>query len=452
MLHKIMKYLRVFLLVAVYSVSNALQNCASSSRRSRPRSLAVVQSTRTFPVQQQQHMRSFIRPLLPDFHRDSVFEFDDKRKAGDDSDNDVDADDILDYLPWYVLQDETKQCVNLITKTTRQYIYGDTRGDPKVDVQEVMRVIKAEYKSCDVPFQIGDRAYPGVEPKHRQVAQILSFAAYHRLPTPIAALLFGIGEFEEYKLTFITHGGWAGVSFPRGLAIRLPRNRLTKVFDRYQPIPRQFFRSRNARIAEKCVREATRIQAPPRQLLSRQGFLDSLERELDKSSTRPWQVRGVSPFFPSKRNVFIFVQKRFIKASTILRTVSRRVKEYIRATMLSYGLLAFVWYNVSLLWQWQRLSIMSRLSSSVLLSSLHRIGGIITQVYSNLYIVVPALVLSLILAPMANRAMPTIRDRLGVVDDNRALLCVGSLLAVSQIGIGSSILFLDAALLRTVFV
>lgn len=445
-----MQHLRIFLVVAVYSVSNALQNSASSSRRSRPRSLAIVQSTRTYPVQQQQQLRSFIRPLLPDFHRDSLFEFDEKRKVGEDSD--VNDDDILDYLPWYVLQDETKQCVNLITKATRQYIYGDTRSDPKVDVQDVSRVIQEEYKSSDVPFQIGDRAYTGVEPKHRQVAQILSFAAHHRLPTPIAALLFGTGELEEYKLTFIAHGGWAGVSFPRGLAIRLPRDRLTKVFDRYQPIPRQFFRSRNARIAEKCVREAARVQAPPRQLLSRQGFLDSLERELDKSSTKPWQVRGVSPFFPTTRNAFNFVHRRAVKAKAILRTVSRRVVEYIRGTMLSYGLLAFVWYNLSLLWQWQRLSITSHLSSSVLMSSLHRIGGVIAQVYSNLHIVVPALALSLILAPMANRAMPTIRDRLGVVDDNRALLCVGSILAVSQIGIGSSILFLDAALLRTVFV
>jgi uncharacterized membrane protein len=135
-----------------------------------------------------------------------------------------------------------------------------------------------------------------------------------------------------------------------------------------------------------------------------------------------------------------------------MRTVSLRIKEYVRATILSYGLLAFAWYNLSLLWQWQRLSIASRLSSSVLLSSLHRIAGVITQVYSNLHIVVPVLVLALVVAPMANRAMPIIRDRFGVADDNRALLCVGSLLAVSQIGIGASILLLDAAVLRTVFV
>lgn len=444
-------YLSILIGVAVYSVSNALQNGASSSSPSRPRSLGVVQSTRTYPVQTQQlhHIRSFIQPLLPDFHRDSLFEFDHRNKVGHDDDED---DGILDYLPWYVLQDETKQCVNLITKATRQYIYGDTRGDPKVDAQDVFQVIQNEYKSCDVPFRIGDRTYTGVEPQHREVAQILSFAAYHRLPTPIAALLFGTGDLEEYKLSFTTHGGWAGVSFPRGLAIRLPRNRLTKTLDRYQPIPRQFFRTRNVRIAEKCTREAARVQAPPRQLLSRQGFLDSLEKELDKSSSKPWQVRGISPFFPSKRNAFNFVQKRVVKASALMRTVSLRIQQYARATILSYGLLAFAWYNLSLLWQWQRLSITSRLSSSVLLSSLHRIGGIITQVYSNLHIVVPALALALVMAPIANRAMPIIRDRFGVADDNRALLCMGSLLTVSQIGIGASILLLDAAVLRTVFV
>lgn len=363
-----------------------------------------------------------------------------------------DTDDILDFLPWYVLQDETKQCMALITKATRQYVYGDTRGDPKVNVQELMQVIQDEYKSTDVPFVIGNRTYGGTDRNHRTVAQILSFAAFHRLPAPITSLLFANKDLEVYQQAFLSNGGWAGVSFPKGLAIRLPRNRLTKKLERYQPIPRRFLSTRNVRIAEKCVKEAARVQTPPRQLLSRQGFLDSLEREL-KSSAKPWQRRAVSPFFPSQRNLFFIFQRQVIKASALLQTTAMRLKQYIRGTILSFGILAFVWYNLSLLWQWQRLSVNFCLSSTALTASLQRVGGIITHVYSDLLhtVVAPVLlVLALGLAPVVNRALQGIRDRLGVADDDRALLLVSSFLLVSHVAIGVSILFLDAAILRTV--
>lgn len=376
-----------------------------------------------------------------------------ERSANEENQGDYDVtDDILDFLPWYVLQDETKQCMTLITKATRQYVYGDTRGDPKVNVPELMKVIHDEYKSTDVPVVIGNRTYGGTDRNHRTVAQILSFAAFHRLPAPITAVLFANDDLEVYQRAFLSNGGWAGVSFPKGLAIRLPRNRLTKKLERYQPIPRRFFSTRNIRIAEKCVKEAARVQAPPRQLLSRQGFLDSLEREL-KSSAKPWQRRGVSPFFPSQRNVFNFLQRHVIKASALLQTASMRLKQFIRGTILSYGILAFVWYNLSLLWQWQRLSVNFCLSSSALTASLQRVGGIITHVYSDLLhtVVAPVLlVLALGLAPLVNRALQGMRDRLGVADDNRALLLLSSFLVVAHIGIGLSVLFLDAAILRSV--
>jgi hypothetical protein len=130
-----------------------------------------------------------------------------------------------------------------------------------------------------------------------------------------------------------------------------------------------------------------------------------------------------------------------------------RLKQFIRGTILSYGILAFVWYNLSLLWQWQRLSVNFCLSSSALTASLQRVGGIITHVYSDLLhtVVAPVLlVLALGLAPLVNRVLQGMRDRLGVADDNRALLLLSSFLVVAHIGIGLSVLFLDAAILRSV--
>jgi uncharacterized Zn finger protein len=103
--------------------------------------------------QQQQPLRPFIRPLLQDFHRDFMHEvMSQERSANEENQGDYDVtDDILDFLPWYVLQDETKQCMTLITKATRQYVYGDTRGDPKVNVPELMKVIHDEYREYRCP-------------------------------------------------------------------------------------------------------------------------------------------------------------------------------------------------------------------------------------------------------------------------------------------------------------
>ena len=444
----LMKFVSIHLLITFPSATLGLQTCGrTSSNRSQLRTRTVVHSTRSVPAQSltQNRLQSFIRPLLPDLHRESIDEFDFGRVPEDDD------FEILDYLPWYVLQDETKQCVNLIAKATRQYVYGDTRGDPKVAVEDVIQVIQDEYKTSDVPFRIGNCTYGGAELRHRQVAQILAFAAYHRLPSSIATVLFGSDDLEEYKRAFLAHGGWSGVVFPRGLAIRLPRNRLTKAFHRYQPIPRRFFHALNVKIAEKCVQEAARVQAPPRQLLSRQGFLDSLELELMKSSSKPWQLWGVSPFFPTKRNVFNGMKRRFMKLNAILRVVSERLKTYLRATMLSYGILAFACYNLSLIWQWQCLSATFRLSSSVFMSSLFRIGGVITHVFSDLHFVIPVLASALFLAPLTIRSMATIRERLGVANDNSALLCTACLLAISQVGVVTSMFLLDAAILRSFF-
>jgi hypothetical protein len=464
-----------FAIFAVLSVSHALQNNGVPNRqqqtrwRTQPSPMAAT--TYAYPQQ-----RPFIMPLLQDNLQDWFQEFDDRTSSKDQDDD----DDVLDYLPWFVLQHETAPCKNLIRKATRQYMYGDTRGDPKVNVKDALSVIEKEYKSSDVPVVIGSVTY-SVErdTKHRNVARILSFAAYHRLPSQITALLFGDDDdnMEEHKRAFLK-GGWPAVSFPIGLAIRLPRNRLIKKFDRYQPIPRRYLKSLNVRIAERCIKESARIQAPPRQLLTRQGFLDSLNKELS-ATTKPWELRGGKIFFPTKRHVFDFCRRQVDTASTFLQIMSSRrstflqtmslrrskflqtmslrlkqfsirLKQYLRATLLSYGLLAFVWYNASLLWQWSRLSATFLLSSSALSSSIHRVGSVIGQVYLDLHIVAPVLVLALGLAPVAKHLLKTIQDRIGEPDDNKALLLVGSFLAVSHIGIGACILFVDAAILRTV--
>jgi hypothetical protein len=354
-------------------------------------------------------------------------------------------DGILDYLPWYVLQDETKECVNLITRATRRYIYGDTRGDSPLTVADTLRVIQSEYKSSHVPIIINRQRYSGTDPRLREVIQILSFAAYHRLPTPITAVL--LEGRKEFQQRFVDAGGWQDVSFPRGLGIRLPRNRLTKVLDRYQPIPRRFLASRNSRFANRCIREAAKVKAPPRQLLSHKGFLESLKREIKSSQVKQtWKdkIKGLSlPFFPTKRTMFSRLHKNLRETALTIRTMSKNTTYFSIGTALIYGIMTFIYYNASLLLKWYQLPTNFGVSSFAFLSSVFRIGSVLSRVVSEFHIILPLLCLAVLSAPLAAGTMPTIRRVFDVSKDYQALVMIALSLSIAQFGCVLSLLLLD---------
>lgn len=367
-----------------------------------------------------------------------------------------DDDSVIDYLPWFVLQHlqtSAPAAKHSIAQATRQHVFGDTRSDPKVSVANVLNMIAEEFKCADVPVVIGGTTYSvEADQNHRQVSRILSFAAYHRLPKEIAALLFGDGELTVYKETFLK-SGWTDVMFPRGLAIRLPRNRLSSRLDRYQPIPRRWRMANNCRNADRATKEAARVQAPPRRLLTREAFLTSLQKEMASStgtSRKKFSLRDGLPFFPtSKVNMFRIVRRYIMRTTSLFRIGAKHLKQSMRAALLSYALLSFCWYNITLLWRWQGLSATYVFSSTALQSSLHRVGSVMINAYSGFASAPIMLLLALSLAPIAHKALGLAQSRLDD-DPNKILLMVGSLLAVAHVGIGTGILFLDAALLRSV--
>eukprot|EP00545_Synedropsis_sp_CCMP1620_P004985 CAMPEP_0119008822 /NCGR_PEP_ID=MMETSP1176-20130426/3965_1 /TAXON_ID=265551 /ORGANISM="Synedropsis recta cf, Strain CCMP1620" /LENGTH=470 /DNA_ID=CAMNT_0006961231 /DNA_START=31 /DNA_END=1439 /DNA_ORIENTATION=+ len=426
-----------------------------------PQSPGLFMSAEAYDFKQP---RPFTMPLMQDSSH-VVQEFDDNTRRGVSNTihlQEDDDDSVIDYLPWFVLQHlqtAAPAAKHSIAQATRQHVFGDTRSDPKVNVADVLSMIAEEFKCADVPVVIGGKTY-SVErdQRHRQVVRILSFAAYHRLPKEITALLFGDDDelLTVYKEAFLT-SGWTDVMFPRGLAIRLPRNRLTSRLDRYQPIPRRWRMAHNCRIADRSTKEAARVQAPPRRLLSREAFLDSLHKEMAASSTsgtsrKKYSLRDGLPFFPtSKVNMFRNVRRYITRTMGFFRIGARRLKQSIRATLLSYSILAFCWYNISLLWRWQGLSATYAFSSTALQSSLQRVGSVMIKAYSGFASApITMLLLALGLAPIAHKALRSVQSRLGNDDPNKTLLMVGSLLTVAHIGIGTGILFLDAALLRSV--
>jgi hypothetical protein len=392
-------------------------------------------ATKTYDYKQP---RPFVMPLLQD--SDVVQEFGDTSSRTTDDDDDT----ILDYIPWLVLQQTQAPSKQYITQATRQHVFGDTRSDPKVNVNLLLQMIQEEFKCADVPVVIGGNTYDDDD----RVARILSFAAYHRLPKEITALLFGTtdDDLSVAKQAFLENG-WNNVLFPRGLAIRVPRNRLSSNLDRYQPIPRKFLLKRNANVADRATQEAARVQAPPRRLLSREAFLNSLQKEMSTSSSMGRSREASLPFFPTntKANFVRMVRRSIIRTQLFLRIASRRIQESIRATLLSYSVLAFIWYNASFLWQWQRLSASFAVSTFPLASSLQRVGAVMANVYSS-NIMAPALaLLALGLAPVAHKVL-----RRQDESPNKALLVACSVLAVTHIGIGAGVLFVDAAILRSI--
>merc|ERR1712125_158656 len=119
-------------------------------------------------------------------------------------------------------------------------------------------------------------------------------------------------------------------------------------------------------------------------------------------------------------------------------------------TLFSFFMVAFSWYSTSLIWQWQKLSVTFCVGSSVIGSSLMRIGGILNKAYSVGW--KNTLVFStLVLAPVANMVLKNLAYRLQAKDETKVLIRVSVLMALAHIGVGAILLILDAAMLKSVF-
>lgn len=362
-----------------------------------------------------------------------------------------DDEDLLKYLPskGMYLAPKTRE---LLKRVTSQYVYGSKLV---AEVDDVLDVIDAEYKSHDVPVYVGNVTFDfslSGDVDDADVARILSFAAYHRLPRDVALLLFGPDtdadvQYDSFACCreAFARGGWKDVRFPRGLSVRPKRKLVKSAKERYMPMPRTW-RMDAERMAKVAVDEATYVKAPPRRLLSREEFLAVMDKEL--SATEPRELlpnnlfRDARLIFP-RQNQMLKRLRKVAKKQTLL------LKHAGLAGLISYVALNFAWYTFSIVFQWRRTSSTVEISSRALGTSLRRFGKVLAAVYVGSQLTrLLRLELSLLLAPFGNRVLQLTQNKLHVSENVAFALLAGAMIG-SCLGIWSIIVLGDAAMLRT---
>jgi len=255
---------------------------------------------------------------------------------------------------------------------------------------------------------------------------------------------------SKYREIVTTLRDWTAVSFPYGLAIRPPRERLDSRIHRFTPIPRQWQKKHNILKAEQAVLEASQVKAPPQRLLSREDFIKQSRRVIRTKRNPIISIEDFLPYFPVKN-----AMKR--KLATISKFVRRRVRAIIpslvkavRACLLSGVLFAFLGYTSSMIWQWQHLSATFCAGSSAIGSSLMRFGAVFTRAYSvgcgNTFFVS-----ALGFAPIAHKGLKSLSYRLRAKSDTKVLIRITSLLTLFHFGIVAALFLTDAAVLNSVY-
>ena len=370
----------------------------------------------------------------------------------EESNLDDDDEDLLEYLPSGGA-DLTPKTRELLQRVTSEYVNG---GDPMVQAGDVLDVIGAEYKSRDVSVIVGDEIFDFTasgEVDDADVARILSFAAYHRLPRDVALLLFGPSDDEDQVDSFarcrnaLARGGWKEVRFPRGLAIRPRRKFVKSTRKRYMPMPWNWTTSRKdtVRIAEVAVNEAMYVQAPPRRLMSREEFLASIDKELastEPTESRPFPFREARQFFP-RQNLKLKRLRKVLKKQTAL------MKDAGLAGLISYVTLSFAWYTCAIFVQWRHTSPTVEITSRALGTAMRRFGKVLVAAYIGSQLTrMLRLKMALVLAPFGNRALRLTQKKLRI-SETKAFALLSGVVVGTCLAVWSIIVLGDAALLRT---
>jgi len=431
----------------------------------RPNSLAVHKMVETsFPFGRDDRTTSFLGPLFQDyewprpksrgrgllstssliFSSRGSFSFLEESNLYDDK-------DMLEYLPSGGA-DLTPKTRELLQRVTAEYVNG---GEPAVQADEVLDVIDAEYKSRDVSVIVRNEKFDFAssgDVDDADVARILSFAAYHRLPLGVTLLLFGPTDsdqddvFARCKNT-LARDGWNQVCFPKGLAIRPKRKFMKSTAKRYMPMPRTWMTSRKeaVRNAERAVDEATCVQAPPRRLLTREEFLATMDEELSASEPTellPTLFRDARLFFP-RQNQKLKQLRKVLKKQTAL------MKDAGLAGVISYVTLSLAWYTCAIVFQWRHTTPSVELSSRVLRTALRRFGKVFVAAYLGSQLTKGLrLKIALVLAPLGNRALRITSKKLQISETKAFALLSGAVVG-TFLAVWSIIVLGDATVLRT---
>jgi hypothetical protein len=338
-------------------------------------------------------------------------------------------DRVLSYLPE---QDIPPQTSSLLKRVTANYVYGTAASQP-VTMREVLDVINKEYKSRDVPMEVANEIFDvsttGEDPDE-SVVELLSFAALHRLPQEITLELLRSKHQDESPFsmckTAFAKSGWAGVTFPKGLALRTNRNYASASERQAQPwLPSK---KNLAAMAQQAVDDAKRVKAPRQQLQTRAEFLESMEAQLSATA---------SPISPklAQKDLLFFPNSQPLQGLSFKRMKRSADKKYAilkangRAGFLSYAFFNFLFYSVGILWQWHRIAAVPPTASS---SALLIISRKFARTFAALCVgsqvfKLPKLFGSVALAPLAGRVLKFTQKKLNISENKACILLVASM-------------------------
>ena len=338
---------------------------------------------------------------------------------------------ILSFLPnAEELPPETR---TLLRKLTTQYTYGRAMVDYTVTLDDIFGVIEDEYRAWDVPVRInGVEVHSAAtnnsnaEDKRGQVlSRLLSFAVLNQIPAELICEVLSSAMIKEEGPLFmvreaLANSGWKGVSFPKGLGIRLKKNLQTPGQKAFQPSRFSLKTSATKqKYAKDLLLSASNISAPEKLKTSREEFLRQLtqdeqsvnERDLPRKSQ--FGKNSGLHFFPEKGTIEKF--RAFLKKQTA--ALSRAGK----GGALAYGFLNFALYAGGTIWQWRSITIATNpgtTSAQLFRSQLTKLGRVLGTVYLGSQVTkLPRILLAIALAPSGEKALDVAQKRLKVSEN-----------------------------------
>jgi hypothetical protein len=448
-----------------------------------------------------QFASSFSSPLRLSESSATSFSFLGDSVSDSSTDDDGEEQQLLSYLP-DAGRNLPPQIKALVMRVTKNYVYGTSE---LTSLPEIAALIEEEHRSRDVPVTVGDAVADVTktgEELDEIVAEILSVAALYRLPKEITLeLLKSPVHSKSFETTTVTissavgdssliecqaafaAGGWDAVSFPMGLAIR-PRTKFrfgmrrtsssssdgtitTSSAPARSPLS-WLHRTKTLRAAAAAaVSAAAAMQPPPRRLQDRREFLKSMDAQLLLTETTDDdnKMLSVSTIQATSGQLFFPNADRGIFSLRTLRRVASKkystLKKKGRAGIVSYCFFNFVYYTAGILWQWPRMAVADPLTSNLSLTTLvlRKFGKVFAYLYavSQLF-KLPKLFTAVGLAPVSERCLRTMKQRLPVNETTATAILVGVMImawcAVAAVPVFSEyaslkrIMYLDEQLMQ----
>ena len=344
----------------------------------------------------------------------SMRSFDEDGTVTPDSGDDKDDEFVVESTPG---------SQQLIARIMENYVFGKEEREFTVD--DILSVIERDFRTRDVPVQIGDivfdAATTGIE-IDQSITEIISFAAYHGLPKRLTGELLDakLGEpFSTAKKVFMKEG-WNSVSFPKGLAIQLPSAE-----------PRFRWRSQKRKRVQDAVRAvqaAASARSPIRQLKTPKDFLAKLVRE-EYSAVGTTPTQKNLPFFPSNIVVPKISWRRLWR---YMEESSAKIKSSGKTGFLSYAIFNFCIYSFGMLWQWKRIAMPQVTSaSSAMLLTLRKLGRAFATVYivSNI-LKIPKLFSVAGMVPLTDRLLKLSSAKSGLSEKRLVVIITSVLVSI----------------------